>query len=1056
MINFCKLIRLIILLVIFSFYSSYSQIPDYQRITDYDVSTLSSELNVKLKGLSHNDVHCMIQDSRGYMWFGTNDGLNRFDGLNFIVYSSDVNQENHFLRNSSIMRLYSDSDDYMWVGTKNGLYKFDHIYRKFEFYQSDIDDTQSLLNNSITSIIEDDSGYIWAGTFKGLNRINRNTGETKSYFFENNNSESISNDTINCLFIDHNEVLWIGTVNGLNKYDEEKDSFERLYRKDNLLNSIPYDFINSICEDDYNNLWIGTGGGIGVLDSTRQIFTNYYMDNNRYSLSSDIITSILKDRYGNIWIGTYGYGLNMYNREKDNFINYKNSNENIWGSNNNYILSLYEDNSGIIWVGYQYKGVKKIDPNTSKFRHHLPNNAIFSIWEYEPEIFWVGTDGGIFEYKALGQNENNKVGKGLYSIRDLKNNARLEIREKVTSILRDSKGFFWFGTFIGLVKYDHINGTALKYYTHDPEDPNSIADDKINHLFEDSKGTVWISTWNGLSSLHPDQENFNNYYISLDSTNIGGNDIYSIFEDSKNRLWVSTNNGLYLFNRETKAFQLLFSGSGGINDLSSKLISSIIEDNSGRLWIGTQGGGLSVFDENTGQFEYFSEEEGLADNMIFAILQDNETNLWISTGYGLSKFDRVSKKFTNYDIENGLQGMEFSPNSAYKSKSGELFFGGTNGFNSFFPKRIKENRYESPLLITSFKVFNEQQPDNFNSGDTLTLKHFENSFAFEFASLDYTHHYNDEFEYILDNFEQEWKHTTSSNREVNYAEVSPGFYTFRVRKTNIPEEYNDSEYILNLVIVPPWWTTTLFLISAIIVFILIVGVIINARFQMIKRSHEVEKQIIDSERKALLSQMNPHFVFNSLSSIQNFILKKDELSANRYLGDFSSLIRRILENSKLESIPLYEELETLKLYLCLEQMRFANSIKEKIQIDESIDLFTTKISPMLIQPYIENAILHGLMPKSKNRELSISINIHDNKRLLCTIEDNGIGREKSLKIRAKAKTHQSTGMKNIKDRIILYNKIHKTKMDVKITDLYDENNEASGTRVDLYIPYVFD
>jgi len=1048
MIRFARfLIGIFILSSFIALFSSvYSQ--ETRLIRDYDVSTLSSEFSMKFKGLSQNSVQCMTQDSKGYMWFGTFNGLNRFDGLNFVVYTTSISGESNSISNSNIICLYPDSDGFIWVGTANGLNKFDPFFRKFEHYRNDTTSTGSLTDNSITSIIEDESGNIWIGTEYGLNMIQKNTGIIKQYFYEYNVNGSLSNNRISSLFIDKQGVLWVGTWNGLNKYNVLSDSFESYYGGAGQV--LPNSFINCICEDSSGNLWLGTGNGIGVMDSSRNNCVNYYHDiNDESSLSSNIIVTLLADSRGNIWIGTYGDGLNLYNRESDSFINYVNSTESIWGSNNNYILSLYEDKSGIIWVGSQYKGVKKIDPNTSKFRHHLANNVVWSIYEFEPEIFWVGTDLGVFEYR--------RIGRGLSYINNRSNNSSLDIRNRVTSIFKCSRGYYWFGTPGGMIKYDHNSNTDPILFSYDSLNENCISDNRVYQIIEDSKGLFWISTGNGLSTYQPDNNTFINYFHDPDdSTSISDNNIYSVYEDLQNRIWVSTSNGLNIFNRDQKTFQPAFSEYDIRNNLSSMNISSVIEDTTGILWICTLGGGLNSYNENTGEFKLYTIENGLSDNMIYSIHQDSEFNLWLSTVHGLSKFNPITEKFTNYNVDNGLQSMEFNPLSSYLSESGELFFGGINGFNSFYPSNIKTNQYESQLVLTSFKVFNELQPDNFSPGDTIRLKHFENSFSFEFSSLDYVNPYENDFEYMLEGFDENWNRTSTAQSEINYPKVTPGNYVLRARKTGKTNLPDNSEYLLNLVIIPPWWTSTLFIIIAIMLSLGLIWILVHSRFQMERRSHETEKLVIDSERKALLSQMNPHFIFNSLSSIQSYILRKDENAANRYLGDFSSLIRRIMENSSRDSISLFEELETLNLYLALEKMRFANGFTDIINIDKGIDQLYVKIPPMMIQPYLENAILHGLMPKENNRELKMSIIPFDEKRLLCTIEDNGIGRKKAMQIRSKIRTHQPSGMKNIEERIYLHNKLHKTKLDFNITDLYDKSGEPAGTKVELHIPYVFD
>ncbi len=1043
------LTRIIILFSFLFFYiSALSQEGEYIR--DYDVSTLSSEFSMKFKGLSQNSVQCMTQDSKGYMWFGTFNGLNRFDGLNFVVYTTTIEDDENSISNSNITCLFPDSEGFIWVGTGNGLNKFDPSLRSFELYENDTTSTASLTDNFITAIIEDDLGNIWVGTEYGLNMIEKSTGIIKQYFNNFNIPGTISNNRISSLFIDSQGVLWVGTWNGLNKYERKGDNFNRIYGGETAENMLLDNFINCICEDRTGNLWIGTGNGIGVLDSSRNNCKNYYNEiNNGYSLSSNIIVTLLADSRGDIWIGTYGDGLNLYNRDEDNFINYINSTENIWGSNNNYILSLFEDKSGIIWVGSQYKGVKKIDPYTTKFRHHLSNNVVWAIYEHEPEIFWVGTDLGVFEYRRIGQ--------GLSYIRSNADNSSLDIRYRVTSIIKCSRGYYWFGTPEGMIKYNHNSGANPKLYSYDSQSQNCISDNRVYQIIEDSEGLLWISTDNGLSTFQPDNNIFENYFhIPGDSTSISSNNIYSVYEDSKNRIWISTNGGLNLFDRELKTFQLAFSGPTVQTSLSSLNVSAVVEGSSGKLWISTLGGGLNCYDEESGEIDLWTIENGLTDNMIYSIHQDNENKLWLSTVHGLSKFNPESNIFTNYNVDNGLQSMEFNPLASYKSDSGELFFGGFNGFNSFFPSNIKTNQYENPLILTSFKIFNEVQPDIFSSADTIVLKHIENSFSFEFSFLDYVNPYENEFEYILDGFDQNWKKSFTAQNEISYSKVHPGDYVFKARKISKTNNLIHTEYLLHIIVVPPWWTSTFFIIVAGIFALGLIWLIINARFQMIRRTLQTEKQVIDSERKALLSQMNPHFIFNSLSSIQSYILRKDEFAANRYLGDFSSLIRRIMENSSRENITLYEELETIDLYLCLEKMRFANGFTDKISIDKKIDQMSIKIPPMMIQPYLENAILHGLMPKKDNRILKLSITPFDEKRLLCVIEDNGIGRTKALQIRSRIKTHQSAGMKNIEERIFLHNKLHKAKLDIKIIDLYDQSGESVGTRVELHMPYGFD
>jgi hypothetical protein len=535
-----------------------------------------------------------------------------------------------------------------------------------------------------------------------------------------------------------------------------------------------------------------------------------------------------------------------------------------------------------------------------------------------------------------------------------------------------------------------------------------------------------------------------------------------MYEDAHGYIWISTLGGLNLYNPSTDDFSCYKKNDNAYNSLSSNKIFSVYEDREGIFWIATCGGGLNRFNRATGEIKYFLEENGLSNNVVYNISEDKNNYLWITTNYGLSRFDKANQTFLNYDVKDGIQSNEFNLHASYQNPStGELFIGGMNGFNAFIPEKIATNSFIPQIVISSFKIFDKQVSLEFSDGDTIFLSYEDNFFTFEFASLDFSNPSKNKYAYILENFDNHWNYGDAYKHFSGYTKVAPGTYILRVKGSNCDGIWNDQGISITIIISSPWWQTLWFKFFSFIFVFIIVWYIIQRRLQTIRAKHESEKHILEIERQmfsleqtALRLQMNPHFIFNSLNSIQSFVISNDTDKAIHYLAKFSQLMRFILSHSQQSFVPINDEIKAMSIYLDIEQLRFDNKFSYSFSIDPDIDTEFIEIPPMIMQPYIENAIIHGILNKENNGVIKISLKLLDEKFLTCIVEDDGIGREKAAQIRAKSDLkHKSRGMLITQKRLEILNERNQSQMNIKIIDLKDKNDSAIGTRVEIIIIY---
>lgn len=784
------------------------------------------------KGLSQSSVHCILQDSKGFMWFGTEDGLNKYDGYDFKVYKYDDRDKNS-LSDNFIWTVYEDDSGNIWIGTGGGgLNKYIPEEDKYIRYEYNPNDQNSISYNIVRTILEDSRGILWVGTEGGgLCRFDHENNIFTNYQHDPQNPNSISSNNVLVIYEDRDSYIWVGTGDGgLNRFDPESEIFSRYVHNPDDSKSISGNTVMTIFEDRKGMLWIGTvGGGLNKYfplnkDKTRGTFIHYkHEPENPKSLCNNSIMAIYEDSKGIFWVGTRK-GIAIFDKKNEEFHNYKNDPNDPNSLSHNDILSIYEDNCGAIWIGTTNGGINKYDRNYYKFKHYksepnnlnsLNGNVIRSIYEDKSGIIWIGTiGGGINRFDRKNQKFTHYSNAFTYPY-------HLEDAD-ITVFCEDRFGNLWIGSWgQGLFKFDKKNN-KFSQYKYDYSDPGSINDNHIQVIYEDRNGVLWVGTdRGGLNKFDFLTEQFYNYKHDPNNPNsISSNSIQSrsIIEDEAGYFWIGTWNGLNKFDPETGEFTHFLHDPDDPNSINNDHVISIIKCTGcveEVLWIGTTGG-LNKFNTKTHQFTKYTQEDGLPNNVIYAILEDNDKNLWISTNNGLSKFNPYTETFKNYDIRDGLQSNQYFWGAACKTKSGELLFGGINGFNIFHPDSIKDNLHVPPIYISSFKIFNDvvQYGKDISTIDEIILSYKENYISFEFVALNYILSEKNQYAYYMEGVDKDWIYS-GTRRYASYTNLEPGEYTFRIKASNNDNIWNEEGIAIKVEVIPPFWKKWWFKISVI-------------------------------------------------------------------------------------------------------------------------------------------------------------------------------------------------------------------------------------------------
>ena len=803
-------------------------------------STLAIEPSIRFEhlsvedGLPNSSISCSLQDSQGFIWFGTQNGLARFDGISFKIYKN--NQDNpQSLSSNYIKAITEDQQGNIWVGTDSGLNHFNPKTEQFTHYRSDAANTNSLSHDSIMAITGDQQGNIWVGTDgSGLNRFNPKTKQFTHYRYDTAILGSVSHDRITAITEDQKGNLWVGTWGGgLNRFNSKTEQFSHYRFNSSNSNSLSHDYVWAITEDQHGNLWIGTnGGGLNLFNPRSEKFSHFrYDETNHNSLSHDIIRAITIDRQGDLWLATYGGGLNRFNPEIGQFSRYLHSPANPNSLSHDSVWTIMEDQQSNLWVG-TWGGLNRYNPKTKQFSHYrhdavnpssLSHDSVWAIMEDQQGNLWVGTDKGLNSF-----NPKNEL---FTHYRHDKANSNSLSQDEVVAVTEDQQGNIWAGTWGGGLNYINPRTKQFTHYRFDSENSNSLSHDFVWAITEDQHGNLWIGTnGGGLNRFNPKTEQFTHYrHDAANLNSLSHDNVMAITEDQQGNLWVGTDGGgLNQFNPEREQFVHYRYDAANSSSLSHDSVRDITEDHEGNIWIGT-GNGVTLLDKKTGHFKRYYEKDGLASNVIGNILQDNAGMIWISTINGLSRLNPGTQQFKNYDVGDGLQSNAFNIGAAIKANSGELFFGGNSGFNRFLPENIKEDFEKPKIVLTDMLLLNQSVTINDNSvvakdevssplkpftldkaihlTSEITLTHLENLMSFEFSALHFTNPKKIQYAYQLEGWNDKWIKTDYKNRRATYTNLPGGEYVLRVKAANPDGVWNEQGASLKITILPPPWKT---------------------------------------------------------------------------------------------------------------------------------------------------------------------------------------------------------------------------------------------------------
>jgi ligand-binding sensor domain-containing protein/serine phosphatase RsbU (regulator of sigma subunit) len=778
-------------------------------------------------GLSQSSVNCILQDKKGFMWFGTQDGLNRYDGYNIKIFKNNP-LDSTSLTNNFIFSIYEDSSGTMYVETQGGgFHKYNPFTESFSRLKKESVNLIGSKLNTVNAFFEDFHGVQWTGGMSagtGLKKNNKKTGKVIVYKHDPSNPLSLSDDKVYSVYRDRSGNLWVGTFDGLDKLDEKTGTFIHYRNKPGDPNSLSDNWVWPIYEDFQGYLWFGTvRGGLNKFNPGIGTFENYKNDpSDPGSLNDNFIFSIYEDHGGVIWIGTNGGGVNYFLPSAQVFNLFKSKPDDINWFNDNTIQSMLADRNGIYWIGTQNRGLYKFDYKKGLFKNY----------SHDPS--------------ASNSISSNAV----------------------QSIYEDRSGTIWIGNFsAGLDAFNPVTNT-FKHYKSNPSDLNSLSDNRIYSIVQDMKGNIWIGTYGGgLNKLDQLTGRITRFqYDKNDPESISSNAIWSIAVDHSGKLWLGTfGGGINIFNPDNHSAVHIMNKPNDPVSLMDNNIIRVFIDGADNVWVGSTKG-LSRYNRQKNEFKNYREQDGLPNESVFGILQDSKGNLWISTNKGLSRFNPQKNSFKNYYSQDGLQGNEFNQNAFAKDNlTGQLMFGGPNGFNVFNPEKIKENNFLPSVVFTNYMRYTTDNLGGkpiFEKGisirDSLLLTYKDNIINLQFSALSYYNTFQNQYQYKLEGFNKNWIQLENNN-SVTFTNLSPGEYKLRVIASNNDGLWNNQGALLFIKVTPPWWKTNIAYSFYIISFI---GLLYLARREELRRreqktrmrENELQLKAAEAEKRAIMAE----------------------------------------------------------------------------------------------------------------------------------------------------------------------------------------------------------
>jgi len=980
------------------------------------------------------------------------------------------------LPNNSVLSIYQDSKGFLWIGTYNGLCRYDG--KEFKIYRNFSEEGDEIWINSITVIKEDAEKNLWVSSRGGvIARLDSRTRQWKQFHIN-------GKDYITDMYIE-NGTVWFSSKQGkIGKI--QGDSLSVLTRVAGVLESkfqkySPSELIIAGVIIYKLNIKTGKVEGVPIRNSpelseiegmeTNEQYAFYFLKNKK------VVSQKLSD--GSLF--TAGFNFNYFKNKPGILSNgnllmvheeqlaevtpegrllYKiNLAEHSGAFKGNSVNVVYKDNSGLIWIGTN-GGLFKVDKSKTAFKKYASNifyntishHYVRALYTRKNEV-WVGTKEGKTG-RLLFDTVNKKViSQTWYPM--LLPDGTVEDAYTVNCIISDGGGNLWAGGNEGMYRMKKNENAFKKIvfsYNGKPENIHGIW-----ALFIDGRGNLLAGTADdGLCQVNLKTLVVNKYRI----TNNGSNkfSVWNIFKSSDNELWAGTGKGIYKlkFDSARNTYSLHNDFLSGKEELKKGNIWGITEDENGNLWLGTTETGIYMLETKTGRVFNYTTKDGLVDNITSSLVADRQGNLWISTVDGLSKFEIKNKRFTNYKEEDGIISNDFNFKASTYTSWGELFFATKVGITSFKPSDIGSSAStEAPVEITGIKI---KGTELMNAGNAIELEHNRNDISFNFALLEYTKELSHKYRYMLKGYDTAWQHTGYNNPAASYTNLPPGRYTFVVMASPDGEAWSKKSAQVSINIIPAFWQRLYFWLAAGTAVILVVFFSVRWRIKSLlgqeREKARVQKAMAELEMKALRAQMNPHFIFNAVGAIQHYIVKNDIVQANEYLAKFARLMRLYLESSRNNFSKLGDEINLLELYISLEKLRFEEKFDYTISVQGNLPAGTLQIPSMLLQPFVENAINHGLVHRTSKGNLLLKFMYdHEAGNLNCVIDDNGIGRVKAAQLRdEKRNGHISRAGEIVEERVKTLFEAEEIEVSIGIIDKFDAGGIPAGTRVEVKIP----